>query len=139
MTAAHACSHRGRCAHPGAELTRCGNPAHSQLPAPQYIKALSSHRTRNSEASLEAQKVKNPPAMQKTWVQFLGQEDPLEDSMATHFSILARRIPWTEEPGRLHRGHSMITQDRQHSRIWGPEPKSSPLMGGHPGLLGGHK
>ena len=39
--------------------------------------------------------------MQETWVQFLGQEDPLEKEMATHSSILAWRIPWTEEPGRL--------------------------------------
>ena len=44
--------------------------------------------------------VKNLPAMQKTWVQSLGQEDPLEKEMATHSSILAWRIPWTEEPGR---------------------------------------
>ena len=48
--------------------------------------------------------VKNPPAMQEpqeTWVQFLGQEDPLEEGMASHSSILAWRIPWTEEPGGL--------------------------------------
>ena len=45
--------------------------------------------------------VKNLPAMRETRVQFLGQEDPLEKGMATHFSILAGRIPWTEEPGRL--------------------------------------
>ena len=45
--------------------------------------------------------VKNPLAMQETPVQFLGQEDPLEEKMATHASILAWRIPWTEEPGRL--------------------------------------
>ena len=44
---------------------------------------------------------KNPPAMQDTWVQFLGQEDPLEKGMVTHCSILAWRIPWTEEPGGL--------------------------------------
>ena len=43
--------------------------------------------------------VKNLPAMQETWVQSLGQEDPLEEGMATHPSILAWRIPWTEEPG----------------------------------------
>ena len=43
--------------------------------------------------------VKNLPAMQETWVQSLGQEDPLEKEMATHSSSLARRIPWTEEPG----------------------------------------
>ena len=52
-------------------------------------------------ASLGAQSVKNLPAMQETWVQFLGQEDPLEKEMATHSRILAWRIPWTEEPGRL--------------------------------------
>ena len=48
-----------------------------------------------------AQTVKNPPAMQETWVQSLGQEDPLEKRKATHNSILAWRIPWTEEPGGL--------------------------------------
>ena len=41
------------------------------------------------------------PAMQDTWVQSLGQLDPMEKEMATHSSILAWRIPWTEEPGRL--------------------------------------
>ena len=41
---------------------------------------------------------KNLPAVQETWVQSLGQEDPLEKGMATHYSILAWRIPWTEEP-----------------------------------------
>ena len=46
-----------------------------------------------------AQTVKNPPAMQETWVQSLDWEDPLEEGMATHSSILAWRIPWTEEPG----------------------------------------
>ena len=45
--------------------------------------------------------VKNLPAMQETWVQSLGWEDPLEQGMATHSSILAWRIPWTEEPGGL--------------------------------------
>ena len=52
-------------------------------------------------ASLVAQLVKNLPAMQETWVQSLGQEDPLEKEMATHSSSLAWRIPWTEEPGGL--------------------------------------
>ena len=51
--------------------------------------------------SLEAQTVKNLPSMQETWVRSLGQEDPLEKEMATHSSILAWRIPWTEEPGEL--------------------------------------
>ena len=45
--------------------------------------------------------VKNQPAMQETWVQSLGWEDPLEKGMATHSSILVWRIPWTEEPNRL--------------------------------------
>ena len=45
--------------------------------------------------------VKNPPAMQETWVQALGWEDPLEEDMATHPSILAWRIPWTEGPRGL--------------------------------------
>ena len=48
-----------------------------------------------------AQRVKSLPAMQETWVRFLGKEDLLEKEMATHSSILAWRIPWTEEPGRL--------------------------------------
>ena len=45
--------------------------------------------------------VKNPPAMQETRVQSLGRKDPQENGMTTHSSILAWRIPWTEEPGRL--------------------------------------
>ena len=50
---------------------------------------------------LMAQLVKNLPPMQETQVPSLGQEDPLEKGMATHFSILAMRLPWTEEPGGL--------------------------------------
>ena len=52
-------------------------------------------------ASLVAQTVKNPPAMQEMWVQSLGPEDPLEKEMATHSSVLAWRIPGTGEPGGL--------------------------------------
>ena len=52
-------------------------------------------------ASLIAQSVKNLPAMQKTWVQFLGQKNPLEKEMAIHSSALAWKIPWAEEPGGL--------------------------------------
>jgi len=58
-----------------------------------------------------AQVVKNLPAMQETWVQSLGWEDPLEKGMATHSSILAWRIPWTEETGRL---QSMELQRVRH-------------------------
>ena len=59
--------------------------------------------------SLVAQTVKNLPAMQETWVQSLSWEDPMEKEMATHSSILACKIPWTEEPGRL---QSMGSQSR---------------------------
>ena len=52
-------------------------------------------------SALVAQRLKRLPAMQETWVQSLGREDPLETEMATHSSILACRIPWTEEPGGL--------------------------------------
>ena len=67
-----------------------------------------------SSASLVAQLVKNPPAVRETWVWSLGREDPLEEGMATHSSILAWRIPWTEEPGMLYRsqkaGHNWATK-----------------------------
>ena len=60
--------------------------------------AWASESHRGGWASLVVQMVKNPPAMQETKVQPLGQEDPLEKEMAIHSSILAQRIPWTEEP-----------------------------------------
>ena len=65
--------------------------------------------------SLVAQRVKRLPAMQETWVQSLGQEDPLEKEMATHSSTLAWKILWTEKPGRLQSmgsqrvGHDWVT------------------------------
>ena len=58
--------------------------------------------------------IKNPPAMQETqetWVQSLGWEVPLEEGMATHSTVLAWRIPWTEEPGRL---QSMESQSQNN-------------------------
>ena len=55
----------------------------------------------NIKCTLVAQTVKNPPAMQETWVRSLGWEDPLEKGLATHSSIHAWRSPWMEEPGRL--------------------------------------
>ena len=58
-----------------------------------------------------AQTVKNPPAVQETLVRSLGQEDPLENGMATHFTILAWKIPWTKEPGGL---QSMELQRIRH-------------------------
>ena len=62
--------------------------------------------------SLVVQTVKNLPAMQETQVRSLGGEDPLEEGVATHCSILARRIPWTEEPGGLQSlGSQRVGQD----------------------------
>ena len=64
-----------------------------------------------------AQMVNNMPAMQETPIRFLGQEDPLEREIATHSSVLAWKIPWTEEPGGLqtmgsHKvGHNRATKD----------------------------
>ena len=58
-----------------------------------------------------AQTVKNLPPMRETWVRFLGQEEPLKKEMATHSSILAWRISWTEEPGML---QSMGLQRVEH-------------------------
>ena len=65
-----------------------------------------------SWVSLVAQLVKNLPAMQETWVQSLGWEDPLEKGTATHSSILAWTIPWSEEPGRQ---QSMEWQRARHN------------------------
>ena len=59
------------------------------------------HTYLTDRASLVAQLVKNLPAVQETWVRFLGWEDPLEKEIATHSSILAWRIPWIEKPDRL--------------------------------------
>ena len=64
-----------------------------------------------THASPVAQWVKKSPAMQQMWVQSPGQEDPLEEEMATLSSILAWEIPWTEEPGRL---QSMKLQRVRH-------------------------
>ena len=65
-------------------------------------------------SSSVAHMVKNPPAVWKTWVLSLGQEDPLEEGMATHSSILVWRIPWIEEPGGL---QSMGSERVRHE--WG--------------------
>ena len=67
---------------------------HSQTPTPVYLQVW-------FLAYLIAQSVKNLPVMHETWVRFLGQEAPLEKEMATHSSILAWKIPWTDEPGGL--------------------------------------
>ena len=62
---------------------------------------LSKYTDYNQWASLVAQTVNSLPAMQETWVQFLGWEDPMEREMATHSSTLAWKISWTEKPGGL--------------------------------------
>ena len=83
-------------------------------------------------ASLKAQLVKNLPAVQETQVRFLGQEDPPEKEMATHSSILAWRIPGTEEPGRLlskgsqeldttqqlHHHHRFLINEAKNTEQW---------------------
>jgi len=67
-----------------------------------------------------AQMVKNPPALQETWVWSLGWEDPLEEGMATHSSIPAWSIPWTEKPGGLlsmgsqRVGHDWVTRQKHN-------------------------
>ena len=69
----------------------------------------------NLDPFLVAQMVKNLPPVQETWVPSLGREDPLEKEMATHSSIFAWRIPWTEKPGGLQFtglqkvGHNWVT------------------------------
>ena len=74
--------------------------------------------------SLVAQMVKNLSAMKETWVPSLGQEDLLEKGMATHSSILAWEIPWTEEPGGL---HSMGSQRVRYDWVTNTLPFSFPL------------
>ena len=72
-----------------------------------------------SWASLVAQMVKNHSTMRETWIQSLGWEDPLEKGRATHSSIVAWRIPWTEDPGRL---QSMGMQRVRHNWVTKPSP-----------------
>jgi len=98
------------------------NP-HAKARDPGWIPGLGSspregigYPLQYSWASLGAQMVKNPPTMPETWVRSLGWEDPLEEGMATHSSILAWRIPWAEETGGLQSmrsqrvGHDWVTK-----------------------------
>ena len=79
-----------------------GFPVHHQLPdLAQTQVFLVFKQVFMNLASLVAQKVKCLPAMQETWVRFLGWEDPLEKEMAIHSSTLAWKSPWMEEPDRL--------------------------------------
>ena len=68
--------------------------------------------------SLVAQWVKNLPAMQETWVQSPGHEDPLEKELATHSSILSWEIPWTKEPGGQQGGKEWDTTEQPRDVMW---------------------
>ena len=70
-----------------------------------------------SVTSLVPQLLKNLPAMQETWFQSLGWEDPLKKGMAIHCSILAWRIPWTEEPGGLYIVHGVAKSQTQLKQL----------------------
>ena len=74
-------------------------------------------------------RVKNPPGMQETQAQSLSGEDPLEKEMATHFSILAWRITWTEEPGGL---QSTGSQRARHDRVTNTQTHKIPSLGPYP-------
>ena len=88
-----------------SEVAQCASewpPGGTWTPVPWTIPALDKRPHKYlAAASQVAQWVKNPPAMQESWVSFLGWEDSLVKEMATHSSVLAWRIPWTEEPGGL--------------------------------------
>ena len=74
----------------------------SPPPLPLKNLSLGLGPTESAGASVVAQRVKTLPVMRETWVRSLDQEDHLEEEMATHSSVLAWRIPWTEEPGGLY-------------------------------------
>ena len=90
---------------------------------PRSPERMLKNHLQSFRASLVAQTVKNPPAMQETQVQSLGREDPLEKEIATHSSILAWRIPQTGEPGRLQSmgsqrvGYDWATSTSRHSKM----------------------
>ena len=101
------------CAHKGGELLQ--RPAiltGTVFPPYLLLSPILCPVAVSTGASLVAQMVKNLPAKQETWVQPLGQEDPMQKEMATHSSILAWRIPWTEEIGGLQSmGSQRVRQD----------------------------
>ena len=76
-------------------------PTHRQVEMRKKGEQIGYSRVRRLKGFLAGTVVKNLPAKQETWVQSLGQEDPLKKEMATHSSVLAWRISWTEEPGGL--------------------------------------
>ena len=73
----------------------------------------------NKRASLVTQMTKNPPVMGETWVLSLGREDPLDEGMATHSSITAWRVPWTQEPGGVTKSQTWLKQlGTAHTKKW---------------------
>ena len=76
-----------------------------------------------------AQMVRNLPEMQGPWVQSLGQGDPLEEGMATHSSILAWRIPWTEEPGGCKESDTAANNSTPSARMYNTLPHTPPTSG----------
>ena len=104
--------------HHHTQISACNRVYFIIISRPIYLKKKKKNECYTCKwemgASLMAQMVKNLPAMQEAWVQFLGQEDHLEKGMATHSSILAWRIPWTEEPGGL---QSMEVQRVRHDLV----------------------
>ena len=100
------------------------NKRKSQFQANPRRKSVNTYPPRCPQDSSVAQWVKNSPAMQETWVWSLGQEDPLKEGMATHSRILAWRIPWTEETGRLQsKGSQRVRHDwAQHKCFQGQKP-----------------
>ena len=93
---------------------------------------------------LGGSEVNNPPVKQETQVRFLGWEDPLEKEIATHSSVLAWDIPWTEEPGGLQStglqraGHDLVTKEQQQVGFpGGSDGKESACSAGDPGSIPG--
>ena len=85
----------------GKEQGECDKERERRVTCRGRVPALELGVGGGVSTSLVAQTVKNLPVMWVTWVQSLGHEDPLDKEMATHSSILARKIPWTEDPGGL--------------------------------------
>ena len=111
------------CSPPGSSVHRVFQARMLEWVAVSY--PMDRYRFNSSElASLVAQTVKSLPAMQKTQVQSLGQEDTMEKGMATHSSILAWRIPWTGKPDRLQSmglrraGHDWATNTDSESELF---------------------
>ena len=109
---------------------------------PPYSQILSFKFTYSGKGFPGGSAVKNLPAMQESWIQSLGREDPLEKRMATHSSILAWRIPWTEEPGGLQSTgsqrvrHDLATNHTKYSIKFFCNPTISETQGTFTIILG---